>query len=901
MPSSSSSSFNFNSNAGLPDRRPSFTTTYQSQSSMAPRPPLPGQTQRPVSPIRWDSTSSGVTGTSSNVHATMSGSSGNYSHDQQVYSPETPNAWASTSPQRRMQQQQQPPAPGPVDLPSPVAVGASSSYSNGIPRHGQSMSGAMSPGQARSPVAERNDRAILAQTQPDGHAPRAQQQQQPATPRAPPFVRVRVVGIDRAKKELGVKMDAQTNIPTYHRQHASAFSRTYAEFSALHGALSANHPETILPALPLPQTSATSEDEEDRFLKGIFQRFIDRITRDRALVLDDELRSFVEADFGVGSLIECPGSRILTVPILQYSPLTRAKKLKSSAGGFLSRSSSRPTLMLDENGEPDFLQTSKVQSAALETQLLETCKTLEKALSASSASSSSFSEVGATWASFSTTEQYAPLAAGMRALSEAFNRTAALDNGQGNATALILGDALAYSAAEARAAKDALLQRQYGLDELHSSIKTSIAKRRQIEKLRTSGSIKPEKVSEALDELDEAMKSEQNLNNRVEAISTNLRPALQTHLRTMDEDLFSTLLHHARTMAAYENRKLAELQGLQERLVKMSEQPKANDGSIIYHRNNQQQAQIQPQIQPAALPANGPATAASGTVAAHVDPALHGAAQQPTLANGAGALGNSMTSSSSRFMQTQAQVEAQMRATKEAEERMRQMRLGSQPQAQQQQQQQRQQSVQATHHPAGATSNGSTSGPSAALPTQQQHQQQQTSAGPLSGVHAPQNSATQATQARSIPGGAASMSQSMYIPPVAIRSPPPSPGIGSSAVRPVQQSHQRIVSSSSSSLSSGQPADGPIDPLSAGPLGNDGILPHQQQPQPKRSAQTQPLGGQQLYQPQEHGSTTTQSMFLPGRAANERPGPPGSRAPITAEERKRNDARKAASLLAGAF
>jgi hypothetical protein len=94
-------------------------------------------------------------------------------------------------------------------------------------------------------------------------------------------------------------MDAQTNIPTYHRQHSQGFSRTYAEFVALHGALSANHPETILPALPLPQTSATSEDEEDRFLRGIFQRFIDRITRDRALILDDELRSFVEADFGV--------------------------------------------------------------------------------------------------------------------------------------------------------------------------------------------------------------------------------------------------------------------------------------------------------------------------------------------------------------------------------------------------------------------------------------------------------------------------------------------------------------------------------------------------------------------------------------------------------------------------
>lgn len=94
-------------------------------------------------------------------------------------------------------------------------------------------------------------------------------------------------------------MDAQTNIPTYHRRQSPLFSRTYNEFTLLHGALSANHPETILPALPLSQTSATNEEEEDRFLRGVFQKFIDRICTDRSLVLDDELRSFVEADFGV--------------------------------------------------------------------------------------------------------------------------------------------------------------------------------------------------------------------------------------------------------------------------------------------------------------------------------------------------------------------------------------------------------------------------------------------------------------------------------------------------------------------------------------------------------------------------------------------------------------------------
>lgn len=136
----------------------------------------------------------------------------------------------------------------------------------------------------------------------NGQAYQGTAQQQQAA-KVPPYLRIRVTGIDRAKKELGIKMDAQTNIPTYHRRQSPIFERTYNEFMLLHGALSANHPEAILPALPLPQTSATNEEEEDRFLKGVFQKFMDRVTRDRSVIQDDELRSFIEADFGVSVVL----------------------------------------------------------------------------------------------------------------------------------------------------------------------------------------------------------------------------------------------------------------------------------------------------------------------------------------------------------------------------------------------------------------------------------------------------------------------------------------------------------------------------------------------------------------------------------------------------------------------
>lgn len=56
--------------------------------------------------------------------------------------------------------------------------------------------------------------------------------------------------------------------------------------------------------MPLPQTSAVNQDDEDRYLRNIFQRFMDRVCRDKWLVMDDELRGFIESDFGVSERLE---------------------------------------------------------------------------------------------------------------------------------------------------------------------------------------------------------------------------------------------------------------------------------------------------------------------------------------------------------------------------------------------------------------------------------------------------------------------------------------------------------------------------------------------------------------------------------------------------------------------
>lgn len=322
-----------------------YTSIVRSQSPLAPRPPLPGQMQRPVSPIQWSQSNlhqqqqqQQQPHTHTHTHESLSSATPQRASSLQgapsfPFSPTSPNAWASsststTSPPASAASTQASgsrpfhpqstlsahiPAPGPVPVPQPISGIAGPSFSSS-----SSSRPLNSPGIPRSPVAESPNRPLLSATGGGGsmYSPdfnnnglsggqqqqrqnHLQNQQQQQAVKLPPYIRIRVTGIDRAKKELGVKMDAQTNIPTYHRKQSPIFERTYNEFALLHGALSANHPETILPAMPLPQTSASNEDEEDRFLKGVFQKFMDRITKDKAVLLDDELRGFIEADFGV--------------------------------------------------------------------------------------------------------------------------------------------------------------------------------------------------------------------------------------------------------------------------------------------------------------------------------------------------------------------------------------------------------------------------------------------------------------------------------------------------------------------------------------------------------------------------------------------------------------------------
>ncbi|KAG8903111.1 Vacuolar protein sorting-associated protein 17 [Tulasnella sp. 403] len=297
--------------------------------------------------------------------------------------------------------------------------------------------------------------------------------------KAEPYLRVRITGLDRNRRDILIRLDAQTNLPNFTGNTYRNVQRSYVEFQRFAEQITYSNPQTIVPALPLPQTSAPTDEEDDRLVRVTIQRWCTRICEDPVLLRDEEVRSFIESDFG-------------------YQPTVRAKRKASSGFHLLKRGAP------DEDEE---LVAARLALTRLEGEFFDVAK-------------------GAS------------------------------------SETVILGDSFGYQGLNARAAKETLQQRTQVLEEYQSAVKASISKRRNIERLKASSNIRPERVDEALEELEEANKYEHLLAKRVDGISQNLHRALHTHSRQTHEDVIHSLVEHARAAILYERQLLRELESL---------------------------------------------------------------------------------------------------------------------------------------------------------------------------------------------------------------------------------------------------------------------------------------------------------------------------------------------------
>ena len=96
--------------------------------------------------------------------------------------------------------------------------------------------------------------------------------------RGDPYLRVRIIGLDRNRRDILIRLDAQvsetllgdtvpthivfqTNLPNFTGSTYRNVSRSFVEFQRFAEQITLGNPQTIVPALPLPQTSAATDEE----------------------------------------------------------------------------------------------------------------------------------------------------------------------------------------------------------------------------------------------------------------------------------------------------------------------------------------------------------------------------------------------------------------------------------------------------------------------------------------------------------------------------------------------------------------------------------------------------------------------------------------------------------------
>ncbi|KAG2369680.1 Vps5 C terminal like-domain-containing protein [Suillus spraguei] len=349
-----------------------------------------------------------------------------------------------------------------------------------------------------------------------------------------PYLRVRITGMDRNRRDILFKLDAQTTLTNFTGTTYRNVSRSYLEFQQFYEALINNCPHTIIPALPLAQTSAPTDEEDDRLVRIMLQRWLTRICEDPIVIHDEELRSFIESDFG-------------------YQPTPRPRRKTGSGFGLIRR------------GVPDedeVLQRARFELTKLETQFFDAAKAIDKLAITRKSLATAHAEMGNKLINVATTESHPPLGHALQKLGRAWHTLTDLDQAQAISECVVIGDTLGYQGLNARSAKEALLQRAGVLEEYQAAVKSTISKRRNIERLKASSNIRAERVDEALEDIEEANKYEQVLAQRANNISQNLHRAIDTHKRTVADDITAALIEHARSSIMYERQLLRELEAL---------------------------------------------------------------------------------------------------------------------------------------------------------------------------------------------------------------------------------------------------------------------------------------------------------------------------------------------------
>ncbi|KAK6439104.1 Vacuolar protein sorting-associated protein 17, partial [Oleoguttula sp. CCFEE 5521] len=403
-------------------------------------------------------------------------------------------------------------------------------------QQGQQQRGQQQPQQQQQGQAEESRRPQSA-ARYHGAAPHsAQQQRQPA----PQYkLQAKITALERpGKKDPILRFDVYTNLPKFRTTQFRDIRRTHSEFIKLFSHLQASNPEALVPAVPPASTSAgMGTDEDELRTKNLLQRWLNTICTNDVLMRDEEMVFFVESDFG-------------------YSPVVRKRQPATGVRRKMLKQFAPPP-----DDTPELLEARPIVKGFY-LNSMDAQQKVDKVVKHRRSLGLAESDLGAKISALSTQEPHPGLAHAYRKLGKHVTTTGDLHSAQGTSSATTLSDPLAYASSDAFVVKETLTNRHILLRELLQAQQATRSKLGAADRLKGSGSVRRDKVDEAISALDEARSHETYLAQKTSRVTQNLLVEKRKWFLRTSADLRAAIRDYVLREIEAERRTLATLEAV---------------------------------------------------------------------------------------------------------------------------------------------------------------------------------------------------------------------------------------------------------------------------------------------------------------------------------------------------
>ncbi|KAL2051001.1 hypothetical protein ABVK25_008747 [Lepraria finkii] len=387
---------------------------------------------------------------------------------------------------------------------------------------------------------ERYQQALHAQQHQRGPGPGRYHQGARPGQRPPQYkLQAKITGLERlGKKDPSIRFDVHTNLPKFRTTQVRDIKRTHSEFVKLADHLISSNPEAFVPAVPPALTSAgAGTDEDEARTKASMQRWLTYVCGNDVLMRDDEMKFFVESDAG-------------------YSPMIRMKQPATGVRRKVIKQFAPPP---DDTPE---LHDARPIVKQFYLGTMETGQKMDKVVRARRGLGLAESELGGKLGSMHVQETHPGLASAYRKLGKIIQMAGDYHAAQGTAEATTLGAPLNYHSSDALIVKETLTNRHILLRDLLSAQQATRSKLSAADRLKASGSVRREKVDEAISALDEARSHELYLAQKTQRVTSNLLHEKRRWFTRTAADLRVSIREYVLREIEAERRTLATLESV---------------------------------------------------------------------------------------------------------------------------------------------------------------------------------------------------------------------------------------------------------------------------------------------------------------------------------------------------